>query len=95
MDELIRQLNHLRIEEILASTRSTSENQTSNDPRNNRRNHLRIGETARITNKGEYGTVGKVTRVSGRMVDIKDSDNNSHTRAWWNLERVADGDSAQ
>ena len=123
MDELIQQLNELRIErentsreyqsalsvsdrrerEILASIRSANEqqqraaDQTNNNLRNNRCNHLRVGETVRITNnhKGKYGSVGKITRISGRMVDIKDSNNNNHTRAWWNLERFIAGDSAQ
>ena len=112
-DDLIEQLNNIRIEreEANRSFQQTMEItnviernllirirawqthlQLSNDDTlNNRPNHLQVGDTVRITNyyNGNYGTVGVIIQIRGHMVDINKIDTEeTHTRAWWNLERV-------
>ena len=68
-----------------------SNQETQDNLRNNRWNLLQVGDNVRITNtyKYSYGTVGIITKIRGRMVDIKNNNTQEkHTRAWWNLERL-------
>ena len=60
--------------------------------RNNRLNHIRRGDTVRITNDykpEEFGIIGKVTHVTRRMVELQCAETGKIcTRAWWNVEQV-------
>ena len=123
-DDLIKQLNNIRIEReeatrnfqrtleitntiernllvrlrVRQTHQQLSNQETQNNLRNNRRNHLQVGDTVRITNtyKDSYGTVGIITKIRGRMVDIKNNNaQEKHTRAWWNLERLIPKDDHQ
>ena len=76
---------------IRIRARQTHLQLSNDDILNNRPNHLQVGDTVRITNcyNDNYGTVGVITQIHGRMVDIKKFDTEeTHTRAWWNIERV-------
>ena len=77
----------------------TSDEQFEKNVRNNRRNHIKVGDKVRITNRyvpTDYGAIGTVIHVSKTMVDIRnETTGKRNTRAWWNLERIDDNDGAQ
>ena len=56
-------------------------------------NPFSIGDTLRITNRlrNEQGINGVITHSGPRMVTIRNTrSRKNYTRAWWNLDRVAD-----
>ena len=58
---------------------------------------FQLGQRVRITNtlRNEYNTIGTITRVSRRMIHLRDDEGKSYSRAHWNLERIGQPRHAQ
>ena len=58
---------------------------------------FQLGQRVRITNtlRDEFNTEGTVTRVSRRMIHLRDDRGRNYSRAHWNLERIREPRNAQ
>ena len=65
--------------------------------RQNHTHSFQIGHRVRITNtlRNEYNVEGIITRVTRRMIQLRNDQGKSYSRAHWNVERVREPRHAQ